>query len=128
MIISTNITYIMTIDKYILNTFYLMKWKQKNFLYKNTNHYAYKISLPNSNSSFLTKVKLYNSWTTFISKFLWINKDPFQRLTMDFVIGGLAGAGATVFTNPIDVVKTRMQLQGELQPKNQQVSSAFTIP
>ncbi|XP_063530867.1 solute carrier family 25 member 35-like isoform X1 [Cydia strobilella] len=40
---------------------------------------------------------------------------------MDFVIGGLAGAGATVFTNPIDVVKTRLQLQGELQPKDQQV-------
>ncbi|XP_061712706.1 solute carrier family 25 member 35-like isoform X2 [Cydia pomonella] len=40
---------------------------------------------------------------------------------MDFVIGGLAGAGATVFTNPIDVVKTRLQLQGELQRKDQQV-------
>ncbi|XP_040857258.1 solute carrier family 25 member 35 isoform X2 [Ochotona curzoniae] len=34
---------------------------------------------------------------------------------MDFLMSGLAGCGACVFTNPLEVVKTRMQLQGELQ-------------
>ncbi|XP_065752421.1 solute carrier family 25 member 35 isoform X1 [Phocoena phocoena] len=34
---------------------------------------------------------------------------------MDFLMSGLAACGACLFTNPLEVVKTRMQLQGELQ-------------
>ncbi|XP_038624479.1 solute carrier family 25 member 35 isoform X1 [Tachyglossus aculeatus] len=34
---------------------------------------------------------------------------------MDFLLSGLAACGACVFTNPLEVVKTRMQLQGELR-------------
>lgn len=34
-----------------------------------------------------------------------------------FLIAGLSSAGATVITNPLEVVKTRMQLQGELAAK-----------
>ncbi|XP_046453376.1 solute carrier family 25 member 35-like [Daphnia pulex] len=33
---------------------------------------------------------------------------------MEYAFGGLAACGACLFTNPLDVVKTRMQLQGEL--------------
>ncbi|XP_037323764.2 solute carrier family 25 member 35 [Pungitius pungitius] len=36
---------------------------------------------------------------------------------MDFVLSGTAACGACVFTNPLEVVKTRMQLQGELQSR-----------
>lgn len=38
---------------------------------------------------------------------------------MDFICGGLAASGACIFSNPFDVLKTRMQLQGELQAKGQ---------
>lgn len=38
---------------------------------------------------------------------------------MDFVTGGLAAAGASFFSNPLDVLKTRMQLQGELKARGQ---------
>lgn len=38
---------------------------------------------------------------------------------MEFVIGGAAAVGAGFFTNPLEVLKTRMQLQGELQAKGQ---------
>ncbi|XP_017049619.1 solute carrier family 25 member 35 [Drosophila ficusphila] len=34
--------------------------------------------------------------------------------TSDFVLGGVAAMGAGLFTNPVEVIKTRIQLQGEL--------------
>ncbi|CAG5116978.1 unnamed protein product [Candidula unifasciata] len=34
---------------------------------------------------------------------------------VEFLLGGLATCGASFFTNPLEVVKTRMQLQGELR-------------
>lgn len=36
---------------------------------------------------------------------------------MDFVLSGIAACGACLFTNPLEVVKTRMQLQGELKSR-----------
>ncbi|KAG5275085.1 hypothetical protein AALO_G00143400 [Alosa alosa] len=36
---------------------------------------------------------------------------------LDFVLGALACCGACVFTNPLEVVKTRLQLQGELRAR-----------
>lgn len=36
---------------------------------------------------------------------------------MELLLGGTAAVSATVFTNPLEVVKIRMQLQGELQAK-----------
>lgn len=38
---------------------------------------------------------------------------------MDFVLGGLAASGACLFSNPFDVIKTRMQLQGELRRRGE---------
>lgn len=40
---------------------------------------------------------------------------------MDFALGGLAAVCAGCFTNPLDVLKTRMQLQGELQKRGKHV-------
>ncbi|KAH8322546.1 solute carrier family 25 member 35-like [Drosophila bipectinata] len=37
--------------------------------------------------------------------------------TSDFVLGGVAAMGAGLFTNPVEVIKTRIQLQGELAAK-----------
>ncbi|KAI4814373.1 hypothetical protein KUCAC02_003569 [Chaenocephalus aceratus] len=36
---------------------------------------------------------------------------------MDFMLSGAAACGACLFTNPLEVVKTRMQLQGELKTR-----------
>lgn len=38
---------------------------------------------------------------------------------MDFIVGGVAAACAGFFTNPLEVLKTRLQLQGELKAKGQ---------
>nr|NP_725361.1 uncharacterized protein Dmel_CG18324, isoform B [Drosophila melanogaster]AAM70987.1 uncharacterized protein Dmel_CG18324, isoform B [Drosophila melanogaster] len=46
----------------------------------------------------------------------------------DFVLGGTAAMGAVVFTNPIDVVKTRMQLQGELAARGTYVKPYRHLP
>lgn len=43
---------------------------------------------------------------------------------MDFIIGGLSATCAGVFTNPFDVIKTRQQLQGELQ----KISTSTKLP
>ena len=40
-------------------------------------------------------------------------------MVVEFVIGGVAACGAGFFTNPFEVAKTRMQLQGELVAKGQ---------
>lgn len=42
-----------------------------------------------------------------------------SRGVFEFLIGGLATCGAGFFTNPLEVVKTRMQLQGELRAHGQ---------
>ena len=44
-----------------------------------------------------------------------------------FIAGGLAACGAVTFTNPIELVKTRMQLQGELS-KNSNVKKIYKNP
>lgn len=36
---------------------------------------------------------------------------------MEFLLGGLAACGAGFFSNPLEVVKTRLQLQGELMAR-----------
>lgn len=41
------------------------------------------------------------------------------QLHEEFVLGGMAAMGAGFFTNPLEVVKTRMQLQGELKARGQ---------
>ncbi|KAJ3056776.1 Mitochondrial oxaloacetate carrier protein [Rhizophlyctis rosea] len=45
-----------------------------------------------------------------------------------FVLGALAACGAVTFTNPWEVVKTRLQLQGELESKAKLAASTSTTP
>ncbi|XP_023019306.2 solute carrier family 25 member 35 isoform X1 [Leptinotarsa decemlineata] len=51
----------------------------------------------------------------FVSRFL----RSILPAEMEFAIGGAAAMGAGFFTNPLEVLKTRMQLQGELKAKGQ---------
>jgi solute carrier family 25 protein 34/35 len=43
---------------------------------------------------------------------------PERSLAIEFATGGGATMAAALFTNPIEVVKTRMQLQGELERRD----------
>ncbi|XP_049867553.1 solute carrier family 25 member 35-like isoform X1 [Pectinophora gossypiella] len=45
--------------------------------------------------------------------------DGIQRDVSDMVIGGVSAMFATLFTNPIEVVKTRLQLQGEMRARGE---------
>lgn len=47
---------------------------------------------------------------------------------MHFFLGGLATTAACCFTNPLDVIKTRLQLQGELQARNQLRTKPYKGP
>lgn len=40
---------------------------------------------------------------------------------MEFAIGAVAACGACLLSNPMDVLKTRMQLQGELRARGHYV-------
>ena len=44
----------------------------------------------------------------------WL-RDLTMNLLTECLTGGVAACGATLFSNPLEVIKTRMQLQGELQ-------------
>ncbi|CAI5758187.1 unnamed protein product [Candida verbasci] len=45
-----------------------------------------------------------------------------------FLAGGFAACGAVTFTNPIELIKTRMQLQGELTKKSNDAVKAYKNP
>jgi solute carrier family 25, member 34/35 len=46
---------------------------------------------------------------------------------MDILTGGVATSFAVVFTNPMEVVKTRLQLQGELATKGECICNRIKI-
>nr|CAD7202764.1 unnamed protein product [Timema douglasi] len=48
---------------------------------------------------------------------LILKSNASKSQTMEFLTGGLAAVGAGFFTNPLEVIKTRLQLQGELQAR-----------
>lgn len=53
---------------------------------------------------------------------IYSRKEAFDTVVifpMEILVGGLAAASAGAFTNPLEVLKIRMQLQGELQKKGQ---------
>eukprot|EP00126_Sphaerothecum_destruens_P009853 Sdes_comp20609_c0_seq1m15638 len=49
---------------------------------------------------------------------------PFKEKPLRHLLGGIATCGACIISNPFEVVKTRMQLQGELQLTAAGVSSS----
>ncbi len=51
-----------------------------------------------------------------------------SSLFTDILIGGIATSFAVIFTNPMEVVKTRLQLQGELATKGGESFAASLYP
>lgn len=45
-----------------------------------------------------------------------------------FIAGGIAACGAVTFTNPIELIKTRMQLQGELRKTSKTSAKMYKNP
>lgn len=46
-----------------------------------------------------------------------------KAANQEFIVAGLAATCAGIFTNPLEVIKIRMQLQGELQAQNKYVKA-----
>ncbi|KAM3961269.1 solute carrier family 25 member 35-like [Aphomia sociella] len=57
-----------------------------------------------------------------------LHKDGVSRDLTDMAMGGVSAMFATLFTNPIEVVKTRLQLQGELMSKGQHAVHYRNVP
>ncbi|CAH2073206.1 unnamed protein product, partial [Iphiclides podalirius] len=55
-------------------------------------------------------------------------KDGIGRDVTDMSMGGVSAMFATLFTNPIEVVKTRLQLQGELAARGQHAVFYRNVP
>lgn len=55
----------------------------------------------------------------YLSQRKWRNDQTMSSYFVEFFLAGLAGCGACLFTNPLEVVKIRMQLQGELKARGQ---------
>lgn len=56
------------------------------------------------------------------------SKDGITRDIIDMAMGGTSAMFATIFTNPIEVVKTRLQLQGELAAKGKHAVFYKNVP
>ena len=63
-----------------------------------------------SNGCFLRHIELFIRLNEVCFKTFEFDRFSFN-VDMEFALGGLAACGACFFTNPLDVVKTRMQLQ-----------------
>ncbi|RVE51007.1 hypothetical protein evm_004298 [Chilo suppressalis] len=55
-------------------------------------------------------------------------KDGVARDLTDMAMGGVSAMFATLFTNPLEVVKTRLQLQGEMKSKGQHQVYYKSVP
>ncbi|KAK3106010.1 hypothetical protein FSP39_010838 [Pinctada imbricata] len=57
----------------------------------------------------------------------FLNKDGSLPLWAEMVAGGTAGASQVMFTNPLEIVKIRLQVAGEVVSKGQKVSAIKVV-